>query len=144
MGCLTFSGEGRKSLGFCFYGLEKLFFFFFFRLFLSFFVVDQKSCFSGFICLFFVCCKFYCPLLLCLDYCMDSLFSLYCLKKGAQLFMKGLGCGCLRQTSVQVRQWTDIHYKYRARAHLQLNHHITKQQLIFHNILNNLNPLLHE
>ena len=27
MGHLIFLGEGRKSLGFCFYGLEKLFFF---------------------------------------------------------------------------------------------------------------------
>ena len=80
MGCLTFSGEGRKSLGFCFYGLEKLFFF--------------QALFA------FFCCEFYCPLLLCLDYCMDLLFSLYCLKKGALSFIKGLGCGCLRQTSV--------------------------------------------
>ena len=39
MGCLTFSGEGRKSLGFCFYGLEKLFFFF--RLYLPFFCLLQ-------------------------------------------------------------------------------------------------------
>ena len=69
MGHLIFLGEGRKSLGFCFYGLEKLFF----RLYLLF------------------CCKFYCPLLLCLDYCMDLLFSLYCLKKGALLFMKRIG-----------------------------------------------------
>ena len=32
MGCLIFSGEGRKPLGFCFYGLKKLFF----RLYLLF------------------------------------------------------------------------------------------------------------
>ena len=62
--------------------------------------MDWKSCFFFQALFAFFCCEFYCPLLLCLDYCMDSLFSLYCLKKGALLFIKGLGCGCLRQTSV--------------------------------------------
>ena len=40
MGCLIFSGEGRKPLGFCFYGLKKLFFrlylLFLFQILLSF------------------------------------------------------------------------------------------------------------
>ena len=66
MGCLIFSGEGGKSLSFCFYRLKKLFF----KLYLLFY------------------CKFYCPLLLCLDYYIDLLFLLYCLKKGALLFIK--------------------------------------------------------
>ena len=58
---------------------------------LLFLWIGKVVFFSGFICLFFVCCKFYCPLLLCLDYCMDSLFSLYYLKKGTLLFMKRIG-----------------------------------------------------
>ena len=80
---LPFQGRAESLWASVSMDWKSCFFFFFFRLYLSFFVVDRKSCFSGFICLFFVCCKFYCPLLLCLDYCMDSLFSLYCLKKGA-------------------------------------------------------------
>ena len=45
MGCLTFSGEGRKSLGFCFYGLEKLFFFFFFQALFIFFCCGSEKLF---------------------------------------------------------------------------------------------------
>ena len=42
---------GQKVFGLLFLWIGKVVFFF--RLYLSFFVVDQKSCFSGFICLFF-------------------------------------------------------------------------------------------